>query len=128
MINKVIIKQAFRFGVVGGISTIVNYGVYYVLYQFIGLHYQIASAIGFITGVFVGYGLNKYWTFESHEKQSAEIAKYFGVYIASLLLSLGFLYVCVEVIKISANIANLFAICLTTMTNFLGTKFLVFRA
>jgi len=125
--NKVVVGQALRFAVVGGISTIVNYAIYYALYKGIALHYQLSSAVGFMTGVAVGYSLNKYWTFGVVEKKNQEVAKYFAVYLVSLLLSLAFLHLTVELVGINPNIANFFAICLTTVTNFLGTKFLVFK-
>ena len=55
------------------------------------------------------------------------LPKYCLVYLASLLLSIIFLKIAVGLVGISPEIANIFAICLTTCTNFLGTKFFVFK-
>jgi hypothetical protein len=55
------------------------------------------------------------------------LPKYCLVYLASLLLSIIFLKIAVGIVGIAPEIANIFAICLTTCTNFLGTKFFVFK-
>ena len=55
------------------------------------------------------------------------LPKYCLVYLASLLLSIIFLKIAVGIVGISPETANIFAICLTTCTNFLGTKFFVFK-
>jgi len=120
-------RQFLRFIVVGLLSTIVNYGLFYGLLSG-GLHYQLASALGFLAGVGIGYPLNKKWTYDHKEEAGKKLkAKYLAVYMASLGLSLAFLYLTVDLWGIDARLANLLAIGLTTMTNFIGTKFLVFR-
>ena len=88
----------------------------------------ISSGIGFVAGVFAGFFLNKNWTFDSRLVQTKRIIiSYFLVYIFSLALSLVFLKIAVGIFHISPEIANLLAICLTTCTNFIGTKFYVFK-
>ena len=122
------VRQFSKFIVVGVWSTIVNYGLFYILLHFLSVHYLIASASGFIAGVFAGYHLNRIWTFQAHDKRRhRDIVKYYSVYIASLSLSLLFLKITVSVFGIDPYIANIFAIGLTTCTNFLGLKFVVFR-
>lgn len=120
--------QFIRFAVVGVLCTIVNYAVFYALLEGISLHYQLASATGFLAGLAIGYPLNKAWTYNHKEKSSRKLkVGYLGVYLGSLALSLAFLYVAVDLVGIDARYANILAIGLTTCTNFLGTKFFVFR-
>jgi putative flippase GtrA len=120
-------KQFFRFIVIGMLSTIVNYACFYAFLTLLSVNYIIASAAGFILGVFAGYFFNKSWTFEVTEKSKANVVKYYFVYIASLILSLAFLKVTVGHMGISAKIANIIAIGITTCTNFIGIKFWVFK-
>ena len=120
-------KQFFKFIVIGLLSTVINYGVFYALYEFFSIYYILSSAIGFITGVFAGYGLNKTWTFGVKNSRSRYIHKYCIVYIFSLFLGLGFLNFLVTVLDFTAEFANILTIGLTTCTNFMGIKLLVFK-
>ena len=120
-------KQFLKFIIVGGFSTIVNYSVFYFLYEILEVHYIISSASGFIVGVFAGYGFNKKWTFGIREKAARYAYKYYIVYIISLILSLFVLKFLVSQIGLSPEIANVLTICFTTITNFVGIKLWVFR-
>lgn len=119
--------EFLRFIVVGALSTIVNYGVFYVLF-ISGVSYLMASALGFLSGVGVGYHLNKKWTY-GHKARSSLVlkTKYLTVYAVSLVLGLAFLAGLVNSLGLDARLANVLTIGVTTMTNFIGTKFWVFR-
>jgi len=119
-------RQFIKFCMVGGVSTIFNYALFFVLFTF-GVHYLIASGSGYILGVFLGFLLNKRFTFESTSKRyDFEFFKYILVYGISLFIGLGFLRLLVS-LGISVLLANAFTIALTTTTNFLGSRFFVFE-
>ena len=121
-------KQFLRFITVGLLSTAVSYSAFYIALRYFSINYLIAACIGFVVGVFVGFSFNKNWTFGSTEDRSKKmIVRYFSVYIASLLISLVFLRITVEWLGILPELANFLAIGITTCTNFIGTKFFVFK-
>lgn len=120
-------EQFMKFIVIGIISTILNYSLFYILYIFISLHYVIAASLGFILGVFAGYKFNKSWTFGVNKKNNFFVHKYFIVYVSSLLTGLSFLFLLVEHFNFIAEIANFFMIGFTTSLNFIGTKYWVFK-
>ena len=120
-------KQFLKFVVIGVLSTTVNYSIFYILYQSLSVYYMKASSMGFIVGVLAGYRLNKSWTFCIKEKTKDYIYKYFIVYFISLILGLGLLKFFVTVLGIVPKLATFLMIGFTTCTNFLGTKFLVFK-
>lgn len=118
-------SQFLRFCLVGGISTSFNYGFFFLLYDF-GINYLLSSASGYILGVFMGFILNKHFTFKSKtNKYTLEVIKYFIVYTISLFLGLGFLRFLVY-LQVNILLANVFSIALTTLTNYTGCKFFVF--
>ena len=118
-------SQLLKFCFMGGIATIINYSFFYILLVF-GVHYLISSASGYILGMFIGFVLNKKFTFESKSKKTAvEIIKYFIVYSLSLFFGLLFLEIQVR-LGIDVLLANLFSVVLIVITNFTGCKFVVF--
>lgn len=125
---KTIVREFGKFSFVGLISTAINYGSFYVLYWF-GIHYLLASIIGYCAGVLVGYALNRTWTFAGKGAKAIgrEFIFYWIVYLVSLLLSTLFLFFLVDVLTLSAPLANILAIGLSTATNFIGLKWIVFH-
>lgn len=121
------IGEFARFSVVGAASTIVNYGVFLVLLSIFRLDYILSAAIGYLSGVVVGFTLNKRFTFGSQGKVSSEALRYLAVYIISLFLGLSLLKFLVGSADVSAPMANVLVIGVTTLTNFLGSKFFAFR-
>lgn len=120
--------QVFRFIVVGLVCTLINYGVFYLLFALLGVNYLLSSASGFIAGVVFGYPINRLWTFEVSKAENSSLLKYFIVYLISLAISLLLMAVFVQNFGIGAQIANVICILVTTCTNFLGIKFTVFNS
>jgi len=120
------LKSFIRFCLVGGITTIFNYALFAGLI-FLSVNYLIASASGYIFGVIIGFALNKVFTFKSKSKRyNMEFVKYLIVYTISLFLGLAFLNTQVN-LGINVFIANFLTIGLTTMTNYIGSKYIVFE-
>lgn len=121
-------KQFLRFIVVGLVSTSISYSAFFIALRLFFVQYLLSSCIGFVVGVFVGFSLNKNWTFSSKTIQSKKIIiGYFSVYVVSLLINLIFLRVTVGEFSMMPEISNFLAICITTCTNFIGIKFFVFK-
>ncbi len=112
--------------VVGGISTVLNYAVFLLLLNVFGVNYLLATIVGFATGAILGYYLNKTWTYDASDKGHSAAITYISLYSISLLAGLGFFWMLVEKLQIPPEFGNIFVIILTTIMNFLGTKFWVF--
>ena len=63
---------------------------------------------------------------KKHKKRSETIS-YFIVYMVSLIISLLFLEILVNIAGLDPKIANLLTIGLTTCTNYIGVKKIVFN-
>lgn len=118
--------QFARFLLVGGFTTLLNYAIFASLY-FFGVNYVAASAIGYATGFFIGFVLFKKFAFKSTAQWQSEITKQVPVYGVSLLLNLSTLYALVHFFAVYPLLANVAAIGISTITNFLGMKLLVFK-
>jgi putative flippase GtrA len=125
-INKGLIFQIIRYGLVGIVNTLVGYGIYF-LFLYVGLNYTIALTFGSICGIICSYFLNRFWTFKSTKKVAEELPKFLSVYGVSYFLNLGLLILFVEKFKIDARIAQLFILVIITCLTFIGNKFWSFR-
>ena len=122
------INKAIKFGVVGTISTAVNYGSFAFLFKIVGLYYLFSSVTGYMIGVLVGYLLNKNWTFVQQVNKSKNyLMVYIIVYVVSLISSQLLLILLVEKIILDPLFANIYAIALSATMNFLGSNYFVFK-
>ncbi len=65
--------QATRFIITGGLSAIVDFGLY-VLLLALGLHVNIAKTLSFIAGTTTAYLINRRWTFQAPPSRARFIA------------------------------------------------------
>ena len=135
---KAVLVQSYRFALVGILSTVCNYGVNMAALAALRLP-SAASAIGYLSGVAVGYPLNRKWSFAGAQAEGpkASGAAYLGVYLATFLLNS--VMASAAHAHLAAGRPPLFGIpaeylyylpvvAVTTVLNFLGCKYLVFKA
>ena len=71
------IKKELKRFLVAGLSAVgTDLVMYYILLNF--MPHDISKAVSFLLGTVVAFVINKYWTFEKHEKSYKEILK-FGI-------------------------------------------------
>lgn len=66
MIN--LIKQIIKFGIVGGMCFVIDYGLLIFLTEVISINYLISSGISFSVSVIVNYILSLKYVFETDKK------------------------------------------------------------
>ncbi len=125
--NKALLVTFSRFVVVGGISTAVNYGVFLVLLNWLHINYQISYAVGYISGLALGLLINNYWTFKATSITPATIGLYAVVYTVSFIIGYLFLLLTVHYLGQDPRIMNIAGIMITTITNFIGLKKIVYK-
>ncbi|MEV6274623.1 GtrA family protein [Nocardia sp. NPDC051832] len=57
--------QIIRFTVTGGLSAIVDFGLYALLFTVVGLPRELAKSASFVAGTTTAYLINRRWTFKA---------------------------------------------------------------
>ncbi|RDI61719.1 GtrA family protein [Nocardia pseudobrasiliensis] len=71
--------QMIRFVLSGGFSAIIDFGLYMLLLEAVGLPVAVAKSISFIAGTTTAYLINRRWTFQaepSRKRFAAVVALY----------------------------------------------------
>ncbi len=122
--NSFKIKEILKFCVGGGSAVLVDFLVYRLLDGYMSVLW--AKGISYVAGAIVGFIINKLWTFESKKFKFSEIIKYIILYafssVVNTLVNKFVLYLFTSVV-----FAFLCATGTSTIINFLGQKFFVFR-
>jgi dolichol-phosphate mannosyltransferase len=127
--KKDVIKEFVKFGVVGGIGTIVNIIILYLLTEKVGIYYLISAIFSFIIAMSSNFILNKIWTFKENIRLGIK-KKYLQfslISILALLVNLLFLYIFTEFFGIYYIISQILGIGISLIINFLGNKLWTFR-
>lgn len=122
------LKEFLKFCLVGGLSTGLNYLVFFTTIYLLGFDPVLAFLLGYICGFLFSFKFNKQFTFKSDGRHLTEIAKYVAVYVFSLLLGLSLLNFLVNISGFEPTIGFVLTIAVTTLANYLGSKFLVFKS
>lgn len=122
--EKFELNEVLKFLVGGGSAVVVDALVYAVLKTYIDI--AAAKSISYILGAVVGFIINKRWTFQSKNFKISEVIKYIILYICSALANTGVNQIVLTVIP-STVFAFFCATGTSTIINFLGQKFIVFK-
>ena len=124
-LNSINKQEILKFLVGGGTAVIVDFFTYKI-FMMLALERTIAKRLSFICGSIVGFIINKYWTFKSPKFQIKEILKYTVLYILTAFINS---QVNKYTLLLFGNemFAFLCATGVSTILNFLGQKFLIFR-
>ena len=122
--------QFVKFNLVGLLNTLVDFLVYTLLTEGLGLVYLAAKAISYSCGVLNSFFFNSRWTFKDPGR--AGLAKRFLPFVAVNLISLGVSLGCMYLLRNVAMLqsdfwCNIIATPIALVVNFLGNKLFVFR-
>jgi len=121
-------KELSRFLVAGFSAVGTDFGVYYLLFDFLG--YSPAKVISFLSGTIVAYLINKYWTFEKKNKSYREMLKFLFLYLGTLIVNVAVNRISLRLlpglIPYPILISFLLATGTSTILNFIGQKWWVF--
>lgn len=130
------IKRAFRYCLVGGIASIIDYGAYMLVVWLINskdsLSLCLASTVGFILGLAVNYLLSLIivWRVKKSDKRGkslVDILVFIGTGLAGLFLSWAVIGICTDWLCLPYWFSKLAAMALVLAWNFVSREFLIFN-
>lgn len=121
--------QLFRYGFVGGVAFVVDYGSLYVLTEFLSVPYLWSAAIAFILGLVTNYLLSISWVF----KKNATMQRWqeFLFFAIIGVIGLGFneliMYVGTDMLHLHYMLSKLISTVIVFFWNFFARKYLLFN-
>lgn len=122
-----ILLKFIKFGLVGFIGLIVDFGVTWLCKEKLGLQKYLSNSIGFLVAASSNYYLNRIWTFYSQEPEILmQYGKFLLISTIGLALNNWLLFYFHDKKKVDFYMAKLFAIALVIFWNFFANYFYTF--
>ena len=124
-----ILGEFIKFGLIGVLNTGIHIAALYILTEYLGVYYIVASCIGFCLAVTNSFILNTLWTFKKDlkEKTKTRYTKFFIISLAALGVNLGMLYLITEYFGIWYIASQLVATGFSLIVNFAGNKLWTYK-
>ncbi len=132
LIQRLYNLKFFKFGVVGGLGTIVNLTIFFLFSDLLKINEVFIAIVAFIIAATHNYILNHIWTFKDVTKEERISLSGWGKFILSSLIGLTINLIVLKIIIYLFNpkfkvIAQGFGILSGMIVNFLLAKFFVFK-
>ena len=122
---KKLINQILKFGVVGGIAFVIDYGILFLLAKVIGLNELISAAISFIISLTFNYFLSTKWVFEAKKQTPKEVIIFVLLSVVGLGIHVVLIYLGTKKLGIDVMIVKLFATAIVMVYNFITRKLIL---
>ncbi len=121
------LKQLFKFGIVGGLSTLLNSAAFIFFVDVLSITPLVGNLMAFCLAFWVSYWGQSKWTFEHRNHTKEKLFKFFLVCLLGLGMNTFFVWLLMHVFSKSAYVAILPMIFITPLVVFFINKFWVFN-
>ena len=117
--------QAIKYFIVGGVCTVLDFAMLFILTHFWGLHYVASSIISFMSGTGLNYYLCTFWIFKIRvvENRNYELFYYTLITAVGLGINTVLIWCFTEIFGFYYMISKFFAIFVTYCWNFGARKY-----
>lgn len=124
-------RELIAYGIVGGLNTILNFGVFRLLENVLGIYYLAANAVAWILSFLFSFVANKVCVFQSvtwdKEVFTKELWSFFCCSVGTGILDMLMLFVMVDWMGINETSAKAVDVVTVIILNYIIRKFWVFK-
>ena len=116
--------QIFKFVIVGGIATIIDWVIYYIVYNFLHINPLIANIISFSVSVIYNYIASVKWVFDVNKNKNKlrMLIEFLIFSIIGLLLTELLLWIGIDKMNLNAMLTKIIATAIVMVFNFITRK------
>ncbi len=121
------LRDLILYGIVGGLATIVEWGLFYLFNTPMGMNYELATTIAYIIATFANWGFGKLLLFKGIQNLWKELAQIYLTSIVGWLLNLLIMWVLVSGFGVGEMWSKIIATGLVFFWNYLMRKLVIYK-
>lgn len=124
MENKKLLTQILKFIVVGGIATVIDYIIFYIMYDVMNINTLVSNIVSFSISVIYNYIASIKWVFDvdKEKDKKQQFIIFIILSIIGLGINTGIVFVLIEVLKVYSMISKVVATGIVMVFNFITRK------
>ncbi|MFG0631966.1 GtrA family protein [Pseudomonas sp. xss_2] len=119
--------QVVRYAIAGVVNTGLGYGVFWLLLKLVGVNAEIANAVGYCVGLISAFVLNRVFVFGVSSATLTMVFRFFVAFMIAYIINLLVLVGLYRFLGVSAEIAQIFAMAIYTLSFYILNKTYVFN-
>jgi putative flippase GtrA len=125
-LEKEIVVEAIKYLFVGGICTVLDFFLLFVLKDYFSVNYVIASIISFSASVILNYFLCTLWIFKTRiiKNRYGEFMIYVIISVVGLFINTGLIWLFTEILGTPVLFSKVLGTPIVLIWNFFGRKYL----
>ena len=120
-------RELILYGIIGCLTSSLDFLVYTALVSWIGLYYIVANCISVLVGISTSFVLNRKYNFKVKDKTGRRFLVFLSVGLCGLAMSNLILYLCIDIMNWNELVAKLASIVLVVFFQFLLNKYVTFK-
>lgn len=124
--NKLRNSQIFRYVMTGGMTTLINYIIFFLLTT-VSLNYLISNSIAWLGAVIFAFYANRQVVFHSDGDKMQEFLQFFSLRLATLVVENLLLFLFVEWMVMPEMVSKIFVSVVTVALNYFACKYSIFK-
>lgn len=124
-------KEYILYVLFGGITAVVNYGVYALCVRVFSLDVVFSNIIAWVFAVMVAFVTNKIWVFESKSWERKIVLKELLEFVAGRLFTMVIetllLWIFVDKLQVNDLIMKIITNVIVVILNYIFSKFIIFK-
>lgn len=127
--KKFFSKEVIYYLFFGVLTTLIDAIVFYIFNNIFKINYIISTIIAWSFAILFAYITNKTWVFKSKENSNIlkEFISFVSFRIASLIMSIIFMIIFIEILSINEFISKLMVNVFVVIANYFFSKILIFK-
>ena len=127
LINPSSFKQFRKYLIVGILSFISEYSLFFILVEVFGLWFILSNTIVYSFIFFFNFILNRKWSFQSKTNIKTQLIKYGLLFLFNLIATNALLFFLAKTLTISPLIAKIMVMALIVPWNFIMYKKVIYK-
>jgi len=121
-------RQFMQYCICGGTGVSTDYMVYYLLVEVFQVWYQMANAIGYLSGTLISFVLNRAITFNIRDQTGKRLILFLTTAGIGFLFSAALLALMVDFLKLDARLAKILTLPVVVVIQYALNKRFTFQA